>query len=80
MTDTTILLAELHAAGYGNEKIGYLLPEYGATRARSRTTVRDWALGNAEPRASDWDALKRLHAALIGIKAPAEFRHTDQAE
>lgn len=67
MTTLTVMIAELHAAGYSNSKIGYLLPQHGARKSRSEATVRSWASRKAEPRKSDHDALERLHAAAIAL-------------
>ena len=61
------LITELHAAGYSNAAIGYLLSEYGASRAISERTVRRWALGHTEPRLSDAIALRALYVAVIAI-------------
>lgn len=78
--NTRKFIAELHAAGYSNAKIGYLLAEHGARKPRSEATVRSWAMGNAEPRASDFDALQSLHASAMGIASVAENYDVSSAE
>lgn len=57
-------IAELHAAGYSNEKIGYLLAQHGLSEPISEATVRRWAMRDGDPRLSQWIALKALHASV----------------
>lgn len=76
--EPSALIAELHAAGYSNAKIGYLLLDHGASMARSEGAVRSWAMRRAEPRFSDYEALQSLHAAVMAIvenydRSPADL-------
>lgn len=68
MDEVTILIAELHSAGYSNEKIGMLLLNYGGRKRRDESTVRLWALRKSEPRKSDWDALLKLKADVFHVE------------
>jgi len=63
MSECTKLIAELHAAGYSNRKIAYLLPQHGLSDGISEATVRRWAHGH-EPRMNEYAALQRLRNAL----------------
>lgn len=67
MTEPSKLIAELHAAGYSNAKIGYLLAQHGIRDAISERTVRRWALRHTEPRISEYFALQALHVAAMAI-------------
>lgn len=77
MKDTAKLIAELHAAGLSNEKIGYLLTQHGLSEAISERTVRRWAMRNTEPRISEYNALRSLHASAIGI--PEADKNADRS-
>lgn len=75
-TQPSVLIAELHAAGYSNAKIGYLLAQHGLPEAISEATVRRWAMRDGDPRLSQWNALRSLHAAAIAI---VKFDEVSQA-
>lgn len=60
----SVLIAELHAAGLSNDKIGYLLAQHGG-KTRSEGCIRSWAMRVTEPAWSEYVALKALRDAVI---------------
>lgn len=75
MKPTVIVIAELHSAGYSNQKIGYLLANYGGKK-RDESTIRLWALRKSEPRESDSRALRAIHDDVFHVK-PSEKNPID---
>lgn len=70
--EPSVLIAELHAAGYSNAKIGYLLPQYGGEEV-SEAAVRAWAM--RQRRCKQTQALAALHDdvfAHLCDRSPAE--------
>ncbi len=65
------LIAELHASGYSNRDIAYLVAQHGLTEPVSERTVRRWAMRDGDPRLSEWMALQALHVVVFGKSAAA---------